>query len=252
MKLYSPILLCTPALARQSADGKLLAVHELNVSTAFTLPPTNVTEGMFTISIGETGKKEGYYVNMRHQGEKKKNRLFHALGWTTGAAVVGGGISYMAAVAAIATGAAVLAVPAAIIMLLAVFLAKDSVKLQNKKHSEWQVIDTPTSIPGTFQLETTRNDGTPRVLDAQLLGLKHSPSTWALRAREVDDSLIHLQSGEKIVVLQFIDLTNNEAHWLAKKGSRLVLSGKKVTAFKFSPSAEMEVPATSLRGNQPN
>ena len=42
MKLYSPILLATPALGRKTTDGPMFDVHEMNVSTAFTLPSVNI------------------------------------------------------------------------------------------------------------------------------------------------------------------------------------------------------------------
>ena len=41
MKLYSPILLATPALGRKTLDGPM-PVHKMNVSTAFTLPSVNI------------------------------------------------------------------------------------------------------------------------------------------------------------------------------------------------------------------
>ena len=91
-----------------------------------------------------------------------------------------------------------------------------------------------TSVPGTFQLDNVRSFGEePYVLDGTVFGLKNPSSTYVLAARLFNDSLIHLQPGEKLVVLQLVDLSG-EPHWLNIEKSGIVLSEKEATKFKFS------------------
>ena len=112
---------------------------------------------------------------------------------------------------------------------------------------EWYLFHTPTNIPGTFHLVNNQRDGGERrPLDAQMLGLNKPFGPYALRARLVGEPIYRLNPDEKIVVLQFIDLTTNAAYWVAKKGKRLVLSERKVTVFSFSPT-KAESTTSSLR-----
>ena len=255
MKLYSPILLATPALGRKTLDGPM-PVHKMNVSTAFTLPSVNVTEGMYSFSIAETGRKEGYHVNIHYQWAKHTKGIRNTLLGATGGAAIGAGAGYaLAGTAAVgaagtaAVGAAVGAVLFASLFVGIAIMAKDSIRLVKAATQEWKLIHTPSIIPGTFQLENIqRLEEKSRLLDAQLLGLGNTVSgTYAFRARLVAEPADRSNPGEKIVVLQFIDLTNHEAHWVVQKGNRLVLSEDKVTAFSLSPTTENE--EAMLRAN---
>ena len=76
-------------------------------------------------------------------------------------------------------------------------------------------------------------------MDAYMLRLNKPSGSYALRARLAKKS-VHERANpcEKIVVLQFIDLTTNEPYWVARENGYLVLSKLRVTVFKFSPNAE--------------
>ena len=251
MKLSCPILFCTPVFGSQSAANKTMpaGVPEFNVSMAALLPPVNLTEGMYDISIGETGRKEGYFVDIRYKWKRIMPWSLGPLGGgAAGLAVILGlfdvASDFSAGVVVLSSLAFILSIPLAITALVSgSIFAKDSVVLNKKKNREWQLTPTNNSTPGTFTLANIRHNGNPRDLDDKLLGLhkrlRKGSSAWTLQAREVYAPLVTLQPGEKIVVLQYIDLTSTyEPQWLAIKGSsRLSLSEQKVTAFKFSPAS---------------
>ena len=71
-----------------------------------------------------------------------------------------------------------------------------------------------------------------RPLDLSLLHYKKSePSSWALRARLVNNPLDTMK--DPVVALQFIDFTRNTYHWVKLEQKKLVID-RDFTALMFS------------------
>ena len=237
-------------------------IQQLNVSEAMlNLPFVNLTEGMYNIStIDETGLLA--YVGINYKWEKiGKWRAFPT--YLFGAGIIGTAslLAFMVAVSKNFAFAAMMGIPDLLLgywaffsinamfiggiatvgtTFIAAIFAKDSLKLtEDPTPQEWKLTYKPTSLSGTFELENIRNAKGGRAIDASLLGLRslrHPFSSWALRARLVDEPLIHLKyPGDQIVVLEFINLNNNETRWLSAKKTGIVSSEREVTAFIFSP-----------------
>ena len=193
MKSHSALVLCTPVLGRQlnaapslnaskaanfseNVDDVSKAVSELNAFSQelYNLPLASLTEGVYDISIGETGPKEGYYVNMHYKWDKVNKWTIRGLvgGAVTAVPFVPVAFSYLVQVhvlrGVVEWNVATLcswcahdsgwSIGTALTRLYGSLFAKESLRLEkNISNQQWKL--THTSSPGTFLLENVRSVG---------------------------------------------------------------------------------------------
>ena len=229
-------------------------VSQINSSTASSLPLLNVTEGRYVFSLIQEGRKGRKYVHLHSKWDKIATRITWHLWATLGRAIlftlfketvltsIAAVASFVGLYAPVMTAGAVVAMGGIMvppIVLFGMYFTKDSVQ-RNSKTQKWHIVSQTSNVPFTFMIEKSINK--VGVLDASLFGLKHPLTTWALRARLVTEPDMVLQTGENIVVLQFIDLgannSNRETSWLFvnEKGS-IGLSEEEATVFIASPTS---------------